>query len=94
MSVAWGCVGLGNQGVTGRNACFMRAFLKVRGYDEAMLPMGSQDVDLLDRLNAAAQPHNISRMIKGKPDCGVSIPNDLMDRAYAWGAAKVKNVAP
>ena len=80
-----GCVGLGNQGVTGRNACFMRAFLNVRGYDEAMLPMGSQDVDLLERLNAAAQPHNISRAIKGKPDCGVSIPNDLMDRDNAWG---------
>ena len=31
-----GCVGCGNQGVTGRNVYFMRAFLKVRVYDEAM----------------------------------------------------------
>ena len=56
--------------------------------------MGAQDIDLLARLGAAAQPHDISRWIKGKPDCGVSIPNDLVDRDNAWDAAKVKNVAP
>ena len=62
-----GCKGLKNQGLCGRNACFMRAFLKIGGYDESMLPMGAQDTDLMSRLNATKGANGVYQQLAGKP---------------------------
>ena len=42
-------------GTCGRIACWREEFQKVRGYDENAYPMGSQDIDLIQRLKVLHQ---------------------------------------
>ena len=78
-------------GTTGRVGLWATQFIRIGGYDEDMLPMGYQDVDLLRRCN---------RLCSTKPcymkgaDVGLSVPNHLTDKKAARGFEKVRNMRP
>ena len=69
-------------------------FLALNGYDQAMLPMGYQDVDLTKRLSAVGK----ARMVYGADETG-NVLNSVMEevakkkRRIREIEAKVSNVA-
>ncbi|CAK0896301.1 unnamed protein product [Prorocentrum cordatum] len=73
----------GGLGTCGRIACWRSDFDKIRGYDEDCYPMGAQDIDLRDRLEAL--PNANFQRVNSTKYCQ-AIPNSQED--------KIVNCAP
>ena len=85
-----------NQGGTcGRICCWARDFFYLNGLDEELLPMGYQDIDLLDRLGELQKKkfgQKYIRRVVADFEVGEAIPNNE-DRTYAVGAFKLEYTA-
>lgn len=62
-------------GSYGRIGCPRTLFYELGGYDETLLPMGGQDVDILNRMTAASR-----RLLKLPPPRSEAIQNTLNDK--------------
>ena len=84
-------------GTTGRIAMAATTFLEVGGYDEDLLPMGYQDIDIRNRISNGIginrSPYKRIQYVNGVHLVGGAIPNDSSDRKKDRGSAKICNIA-
>jgi hypothetical protein len=82
-------------GLVGRMAYSAIHWLEMRGYDESFLPMGYQDLDLMNRFKALQKKvcggTTSIRVFKNSEE--FAVVNDADEKADR-GAAKVRNVGP
>lgn len=84
-----------NPGVTGRLAYDLVSFFELGGYDQDLLPMGFQDIDIRDRFLARQrQLRGAGKLQKFTDGQEFAIANDAGNAWADRNLAKIRNVAP